>query len=121
LLNVDWHAALAAAQTEYQQHTTEVARHHNGVLTDAAWRFVRGQATQPGRHDGCVHSAAVLARAGCPKGLTIDLLFRGAEACDMVRDHGRLDVLRAIENGWRRGRDELERLTKEDQEDDSFE
>jgi hypothetical protein len=120
-LNADWQAALAAAQTERQQHRTEDARHYNGVLTEGAWRFVTGLATQPGRHDGCVHAAAVLARAGCPKGLTFDLLSRAANSCGMTRDYGRLDVLRAIENGWRRGRDELERLTRGDADNDSFE
>jgi hypothetical protein len=39
----------------------------------------------------------------------------------MVADYDRLDVLRAIENGWRRGRDELDRLKQEDQDDGSFE
>jgi hypothetical protein len=121
LLDADWNAARAAAQTNHEQHTAEAARHHNGTLTDAAWSFLVGQVTEPGRHRACVHAAAVLARAGCTKGLAFDLLFRGAEACGMVRDHGRLDALRAIENGWRRGRDELERLTLEDLDDDSFE
>jgi hypothetical protein len=120
LLDADWAAARDAVRSEHEQTAAEVARHSNGTLTDAAWAFVAGQAMQPGRHRACVHAAAVLARAGCPKGLTFDLLLRGAETCGMVRDYNRLDVLRAIENGWRRGRDELERLAHEDG-DDSFE
>jgi hypothetical protein len=121
LLDEDWSRALATVQADHRDTPTEVARHRNGVLTDAAWRFLIGQAVQPGRHDGCVHAAAVLARAGCPKGLAFDLLSRAADACGMVRDYDRRDVLRAIEDGWRRGRAELARLTQEDKDDDTFE
>src|SRR5262249_30330556 len=121
LLDEDWTRALAAARADRPAYHAEVARHRDGALTDAAWRFLIGEATRPGRHDGCVHAAAVLARAGCPKGLAFDLLARAAEACGMVRDYGRPDALRAVENGWRRGRDELARLTREDRDDDAFE
>jgi hypothetical protein len=120
LLDQDWTRALAAARAVPRVQTPEVARHRGGALTDRAGRFLLGQATQPRRHDGCVHAAAVLARAGCPKGLAFDLLFRAAHACGLVRDYDRRDVLRAIENGWRRGRDELARLAREDGDDDSF-
>jgi hypothetical protein len=121
LLDEDWSRALAAAQVDRQEHHAEVARHRGGALTDAAWRFLSGQATHPGRHRGCVHAAAVLARAGCPKGLAFDLLYRAADACGLVRDYDRRDVLRAVENGWRRGRDERDRLTREDEGDEAFE
>jgi hypothetical protein len=113
-LHEDWSRVLAAAQADRQEHPAEVARHRNGVLTDAAWRFLSGEATKPGRHNGCIHAAAVLARAGCLKGLAFDLLFRAADKCGMVRDYDRRDVLRTIENGWRRGREELVRLTREE-------
>jgi hypothetical protein len=85
-LDEDWSRTLAAAQPDRQDTPTEVARRRGGALTDVAWRFLIGGATQPGRHDGCIHAAAVLARAGCPKGLAFDLLFRAAEACGMVGD-----------------------------------
>jgi hypothetical protein len=39
----------------------------------------------------------------------------------MVRDYDRRDVLRAMENGWRRGRDELVRLSQEGKDNDTFE
>jgi hypothetical protein len=120
LLDEDWTRALAAAQADRHEHTAEVARHRGGALTDGAWRFLIGEATRPGRHDGCIHAAAVLARAGCPKGLAFDLLFRAADKCGMVRDYDRRDVLRAIDYGWRRGRDERDRLMREDEDDDSF-
>jgi hypothetical protein len=120
LLDEDWTRALAATQARCREQHAEVARHHDGALTDAAWRFLIGQATPPGRHRGCFHAAAVLARAGCPKGLAFDLLSRAAEASGMVRDYDRRDALRAIENGWRRGRDERDRLMREDEGDDSF-
>jgi hypothetical protein len=120
MLDQDWSAALAAARADRDAPPAEVARHRNGVLTDAAWRFLSGEATRPGRHNGCLHAAAVLARAGCPKGLAFDFLYRAAQACGMVQDYDHRDVLRAAENGWRRGLDELARLTQEDNDDDTF-
>jgi hypothetical protein len=119
LLDEDWSRAMAASQAGCDTQPAEVARHRNGVLTDAAWRFLSGEATRPGRHIGCIHAAAVLARTGCPKGLAFDLLYRAAEACGLVRDYDRRDVLRAIENGWQLGRGERDQLMRED-EDDSF-
>jgi hypothetical protein len=47
-------------------------------------------------------------------------VHRAAEACGLVRDYDRRDVLRAIENGWRLGQAERDRLMREDDDDDSF-
>jgi hypothetical protein len=119
-LDEDWSRALAVTEADRRDTHAEAARHRGGALTDAAWRFLSGQATYPGRHRVCIHAAAILAGAGCPKGLGFDLLYRAAEACGLVRDYDRRDVRRAIENGWRRGRDERDRLMREDEDDDSF-
>jgi hypothetical protein len=121
LLDRDWSGALAAETAARREQVPGVARHRDGALTDTAWRFLTGRATHPGRHRGCVHAAAVLARAGCPRALAFDLLARAAEGCGMVSEYGRADVLRAIENGWRRGRDERARPAREDGDDDPFE
>jgi hypothetical protein len=121
VLDEDWNAALAAAQSEPTQHHAEDARHRNGTLTSLTRQFLVGQVTPGGRHAACIHASAVLARAGCPKGLAIDLRFSAADAHGMVEDYDWLDVLRTIENGWRRGREELDRLIREGNDDDSFE
>jgi hypothetical protein len=106
-LAADWARALAdepTASARPRASVADAAGPPGGGLTDAAWTFLSGAATRPGRHVACVHAAAALARAGCPRGLAWDLLWRAAGACGLVEDYARGDVRRAIENGWRLGR-----------------